>query len=143
MWYKATFRGISQNVSPCFSKKPSTVVVQGRRYSSDFTGVIAKSGVRTPWNAAIDHHILLLRCTNPGTGLIKALAQFKLLNSTARVDSRSPASCPFNWLTAALSRAAHRHIYSFFTAIRAPSFTHIYTNTPHSTSTACPGRDRP
>jgi hypothetical protein len=29
-----------------------------------------------------------------------------------------------------MSRAAHSHIYSFFTAIRARSFLHIYTNTP-------------
>jgi hypothetical protein len=28
-----------------------------------------------------------------------------------------------------MSRAAHRHIYSFFTALRAPSFIHIYTKT--------------
>jgi hypothetical protein len=30
-----------------------------------------------------------------------------------------------------LSRAAHRDIYSFFTALRAPSFIHIYTKTHH------------
>jgi hypothetical protein len=35
-----------------------------------------------------------------------------------------------------LSRAAYRHIYSFFTAIRAPSFLHIYT------PTACSGLDK-
>jgi hypothetical protein len=41
-----------------------------------------------------------------------------------------------------VSRAAHRRIYSSFTAIRAPLFIHIFTQTHHiSTSTACPGRD--
>jgi hypothetical protein len=30
-----------------------------------------------------------------------------------------------------MSRATHRHIYSFFTALRAPSFIHIYTKTHH------------
>jgi hypothetical protein len=45
-------------------------------------------------------------------------------------------------LSCFLSRAAHRRIYSFFTALRAPSFhTYLYQNTPHSTSTAYPGRD--
>jgi hypothetical protein len=30
-----------------------------------------------------------------------------------------------------LSRAPHRHIYSFFTALRAPLFIHIFTQTHH------------
>jgi hypothetical protein len=30
-----------------------------------------------------------------------------------------------------VSRAAYRHTYSFFTALRAPSFIHIYTKTHH------------
>jgi hypothetical protein len=30
-----------------------------------------------------------------------------------------------------LSRAAHRRIYSFFTALRARSFIHIFTQTHH------------
>jgi hypothetical protein len=34
----------------------------------------------------------------------------------------------FPGLAVYLSRAAHRRIYSFFTALRAPSFLHIYTN---------------
>jgi hypothetical protein len=34
-------------------------------------------------------------------------------------------------MSQAMSRAAHRHIYSFFTALRAPLFIHIFTQTHH------------
>jgi hypothetical protein len=45
-------------------------------------------------------------------------------------------NCVFGWhftaqVTFQMSRAAHRRIYSFFTALRAPSFIHIYTKTHH------------
>jgi hypothetical protein len=38
---------------------------------------------------------------------------------------------PFQTYYLLLSRAAHRRTYSFFTALRAPSFIHIYTKTYH------------